>query len=76
VVATIVNNLGLGLKDLGELQEARKCFERALKIDEAVYGPDHPVVATRVNNLGGVLKDLGEPITKNLANNLDNINLN
>ena len=47
------------LKDLGELAEARKCFERALKIDEKVYGPDHPAVARDANNLGGVLH-LGE----------------
>jgi len=34
--------------------------ERALAIDEAVYGPDHPMVARDVNNLGGVLQDLGD----------------
>lgn len=32
---------------------------RALKIDEAVDGSDHPNVATYINNLGGVLRDLG-----------------
>ncbi len=32
----------------------------ALKIDEAVYGTDHPNVARDVNNLGSVLRDLGE----------------
>ncbi len=35
-------------------------IERALKIDEKVYGPDHPNVASDVNNLGTVLQDLGE----------------
>jgi len=30
---------------LGELHEARKCFEKAMRINEKVYGPDHPHVA-------------------------------
>jgi len=28
--------------------------ERALKIDEAAFGPDHPNVARSINNLAGV----------------------
>ena len=48
------------LRDQGELAEARECFERALKIDEKVYGPDHPTVAIDVNNLGLVLQALGK----------------
>ncbi len=40
--------------------KARHCLERALKIDEKVYGPDHPTVAIDINNLGMVLQDLGE----------------
>ena len=51
----------LVLQDLGDLQEARKCFERALKIDEQVYGPDHPDVAIRVNNLGFGPSSSGRP---------------
>jgi len=35
-------------------------FERALAIDEAAYGPDHPGVAIDVNNLGLVLQDIGD----------------
>jgi hypothetical protein len=42
------------------LEGARKCFERALSIDEAAFGPNHPNVAIRVNNLGSVLKVLGD----------------
>jgi tetratricopeptide (TPR) repeat protein len=45
---------------MGESQEARECIERALHIDEKVYGPDHPNVARDANNLGGVLNALGE----------------
>ena len=56
----IVNNLGSVLKDLGDLAGARAAYERALKIDEAAFGPDHPNVASDVNNLGSVLKDLGD----------------
>ena len=40
---------------------ARPLLERALAIDEAVHGPDHPTVATRLNNLALVLQDLGQP---------------
>lgn len=38
----------------------RAAFERALAIDEAVFGPEHPKVARDVNNLGLVLRDLGD----------------
>ena len=55
-----MNNLGGVLWELGDLEGARGCFERALGIDEAVYGQDHPNVATGVNNLGMVFKDLGD----------------
>ncbi len=37
--------------------EAEPLFRRALAIDEASYGPDHPVVAIRLNNLAGLLHD-------------------
>ena len=47
------------LQDLGDLPAARAYLERALAIDERVYGPDHPEVATDVNNLGNLLQDSG-----------------
>jgi tetratricopeptide (TPR) repeat protein len=47
-------------QDLGDLEGARASYERALRIDEAAFGPDHPEVATDVNNLGGVQQDLGD----------------
>ena len=56
----IVNNLGSVLKDLGDLIGAKEQYERALKIKEQVYGPDHPAVAITVNNIGTVLNDLGD----------------
>ena len=45
---------------LGDLAGARAAYERALVIDQKVYGPDHLNVAIRLNNLGGVLKALGD----------------
>ena len=53
-------NLGYHLRGVADLAGARAAFERALRIDEAVYGTEHPEVATDVNNLGGVLRDLGD----------------
>ena len=50
-MAVDVTNLGWVLKDLGELQEARKYLERALKIDEKVYGLDHKSTKTARTNL-------------------------
>ena len=37
-----------------------RAFERALAIDEAALGRDHPSVARDANNLAGVLKDMGD----------------
>lgn len=54
------NELGYQLEVVADYNGARKSFERALQIDEKVYGPDHPNVARDVNNLGLVLKDLGD----------------
>ncbi len=56
----ILNIFGLNLLNITRYDLAKSAFERALKIDEAVYGPDHPQVAIRVNNLGGVLRALGD----------------
>ncbi len=54
------NNLASYQQVLADYKGAKKLFERALKIDEQVYGKDHPSVAIRVNNLGLVLHDKGE----------------
>ena len=48
------------LRTVGDLEGAKDHFQRALEIDEAALGPDHPVVAIDVNNLGSVLKALGD----------------
>ena len=50
------------LQDLGDPAGAPEPLaERALAINEAAYGPDHPDVATRLSNLATVLRDLGDP---------------
>lgn len=56
----VLNQAGIYLKGRAQFAEAKALYERALKIDEKTYGPDHPEVATDVNNLGSVLKDLGD----------------
>jgi tetratricopeptide (TPR) repeat protein len=57
---TLWNNLGYHLKMVADYAGARASFERALRIDEAAYGPDHPNVARDVNNLGEVLRQQGD----------------
>ncbi|MBI4277678.1 MAG: tetratricopeptide repeat protein [Armatimonadetes bacterium] len=59
-VGRLLNQVGAYLRSRAEFQAARACFERALHIDEAAYGPDHPNVAAIANNLGRVLQDLGD----------------
>jgi tetratricopeptide (TPR) repeat protein len=43
------------------LADAKMLQERALAIDEATYGPDHPTLANRLNNLAAILRDPGQP---------------
>jgi tetratricopeptide (TPR) repeat protein len=59
-VASARNDLGLILRDLGDLKGARVQIERALAIEEAALGPDHEMVALRRHNLGVVLQGLGD----------------
>jgi len=56
----LFNELGYHQRMVGSYGEARESYGRALEIDEAAHGPDHPMVATAVNNLGSVLQDLGD----------------
>ena len=48
------------MQDLGDPRGARPLLERALAIDEAAYGPDHPDVATDLSNLAHILQALGD----------------
>jgi tetratricopeptide (TPR) repeat protein len=56
-VATDLNNLAQLLQATNRLAEAEPLMRRALAIDEASYGTDHPSVATRLNNLARLLYD-------------------
>jgi tetratricopeptide (TPR) repeat protein len=49
------------LRALGQPATAQPLYERALRITETAYGPEHPHVATMLNNLGLALRDLGKP---------------
>jgi Tfp pilus assembly protein PilF len=59
-IAVILDNLGLVLFHLGDLDEARARHEQALALFEAVDGPNHPNVARVLTNLGIVLSQIGD----------------
>jgi tetratricopeptide (TPR) repeat protein len=57
----LLNHVGGGyLRMRAAYAEAKGMLERALRIGEAVYGPNHPNVGAATNNLGSVLQDLGD----------------
>jgi tetratricopeptide (TPR) repeat protein len=58
--ARLLDRAGTYLRVQAQLTDARTLQERALAIDEAAYGPDHPEVATDLNNLAQILQDLGD----------------
>ena len=59
--AWLLDRAATYLRVHARLTEARPLLERALAIDEAAYGPDHPDVAPDLNNLALILQDLGDP---------------
>src|SRR5580658_6935221 len=59
--AALMDRAAAYLKVHARLAEARPLAERALAIDEAAYGPDHPTVANDLSNLATILQDLGQP---------------
>jgi hypothetical protein len=58
---TLLGNLGIVARRQGDLSGARALQERALRIQEKAYGPEHTHVANTLANLGGVLAKVGEP---------------
>ncbi len=56
----VLNQVGRYLRLRAELSVAKSTLERAVKIVEAIHGPDHQEVAAVVNNLGSVLHDHGD----------------
>jgi tetratricopeptide (TPR) repeat protein len=58
--ANLLNNAGVYLFGRAEFIQASVLFERALAIDEARLGPNHPNIAFRLNSLGLVQQELGD----------------
>jgi tetratricopeptide (TPR) repeat protein len=58
--APLANDLALVLLGKGDLEGALKYQQRALTIDEKVYGPQHSDVATTTNNIAVILKEKGD----------------
>jgi tetratricopeptide (TPR) repeat protein len=56
----LLDRAGTYLQVQAQLTDARALLERALAIDEAVYGPDHPEVAAALNSLAQILRGLGD----------------
>ncbi len=54
--AVLLSWLGISLDEMAEWDEAEPLMRRALAIDEASLGPEHPSVAIRLNNLAQLLK--------------------
>ena len=55
-MARDLNNLAQLLQATNRLVEAEPLMRRALEIDEASYGPQHPTVARDLNNLASLLQ--------------------
>jgi tetratricopeptide (TPR) repeat protein len=65
----IINEIALVYYENAKYKEAEPLMKRALKIDEASLGKDHPDVATDLNNLGQLYQDTNrlkeaEPLMK------------
>jgi tetratricopeptide (TPR) repeat protein len=60
LLSYLLSDIGLYLLHRAQYGEARNQLERALTIDEAVYGPDDSKVAADLGNLGKVLNALGD----------------
>jgi tetratricopeptide (TPR) repeat protein len=58
--AEVTQQIGLVQRDLGRFAPALASLQRALTINEAVYGLEHPEVARTLTNLGIVQWQLGE----------------
>jgi len=67
--AAYMNNLALLYYTVANYKEAEPLMKRALAIDEASFGKDHPKVATDLNNLAQLYQDTNrlseaEPLMK------------
>jgi tetratricopeptide (TPR) repeat protein len=60
LIAVMLNNLGLALRQKNDNRSAEPLFRRALAIQESKLGPDHTATATTLNNLGSLLQSIGQ----------------
>ncbi len=60
ILGRLLNHVGIYQWMRAEFAASKAAFERAVAIDEAAFGADHPNVAIRINNLGSVLQDQGD----------------
>ena len=56
----LLNALAYSLNELGNPQEAIEYYEKALAIDQTVYGENHPEVAVVLNNMGTAFEEIGD----------------
>lgn len=54
------SSLGDTMRMSAEYERAKEFCERALRLNEQIYGPDHPQVAVNFNNLGLVMQQQGD----------------
>src|SRR5205085_380647 len=52
----VMNELGCFFMNKADYHRAEPLLRRALAIDEASYGPEHPNIAIRLNNLAKLLR--------------------
>ena len=55
-----LDNLSSAYCDLGDTRRRRDLLEKALRIKERKYGPEHQTVAITLDNLGSAYGDLGD----------------
>ena len=59
-VATTLGNLANVLRQMGDYDQAKALYERALAVQQNHYGQDHVEVARTLGNLAGVLHQMGD----------------
>ena len=60
VIADSYNNLALAYQYNGQLEQAKECFQEALRIREKISGKEHTSVAAVLVNFGELWLQLGE----------------
>jgi tetratricopeptide (TPR) repeat protein len=61
-LGSILGNLGMVYRNLGQREPARDHLERALALHREMFGDAHPAVVADLGNLAAVERELGEPV--------------